>query len=93
MIRWKEIQSNIENQIDLLRKNQEDNDIGRIISQLVESTKLFLNGSIDNNNVKECINRLHNLINAYSSGDIILLADVLEYEILDMVIWIESYCE
>ena len=94
MEEWKRLESNIRDQIIWLRQNKDDIDSGELVSNLVRAIKIFLDEwcILDDNdeNLEECVRRLQDLKEAYSSGDIIFLADVLEYEILDMIFWIEE---
>ena len=97
MEEWKKIECYIRNQIVLLRQNKDEIDSGKLVSKLVREIKLFLDDAFvaDNSSgtLEECVRRLQDLKEAYSSGDIIFLADVLEYEILDMIVWIEDNCK
>ena len=94
MEEWKKLGSDIRYHIILLRQNKDEIDSGEFVSNLVRTVKIFLDKLciLDDNdeNLEECVRRLQDLKEAYSSGDIIFLADVLEYEILDMIVWIEE---
>lgn len=97
MEEWKKLESNIRDQIILLRQNKDEIDSREIVSNLVKDVKFFFDKSFiekdDSGTLEECVRRLQDLMGAYSSGDIIFLADVLEYEILDMIVWIEDNCK
>lgn len=94
MEEWKKQESNIRKQIILLRQNKDEIDSRELVSNLIRDVKLFLDNYFiaenDNDILEECVRRLQDLMGAYSSGDIIFLADILEYEILDIIVWIEK---
>lgn len=94
MEEWKKIECSVKNQVVLLRQNKDGIDTWELVSKLVREIKLFLDDAFDAENssgtLEECVRRLQDLTEAYSSGDIIFLADVLEYEILDMIVWVEE---
>lgn len=94
MEEWKKLESIIRDQIILLRQNKDETDSGELVSNLVRTVKIFLDKwcilDDNNENLEECVRRLQDIKEAYFSGDIIFLADVLEYEILDMIVWIEE---
>lgn len=97
MDEWKKIECYIRTKIILLRQNKDNIDVSELVSKLVRDIKLFLDESFvtENNSgiLEECVQRLQDLKEAYSSEDIIFLADVMEYEILDMIVWIEDNCK
>ena len=93
MEKWQEMKYCINQQIILLRQNKDETNKDELIGKLSNNVKEFLGDTIDENNsatIEECLRRLHDLLDAYSSRDIVFLADVLEYEILDMIEWIED---
>lgn len=94
MEEWKKIESYTKDQIILLRQNKDEINSSELVSKLVKEVKHFLDDTLvtekNSGDLEECVRRLQDLLEAYSSGDIIFLADVLEYEILDMIVWIEK---
>lgn len=94
MIEWKEIETLIRQKTVLLRQNKDEAEPSELVQIIVTQVKSILEDvietGIDNWPVEESIRRLRDLEDAYTSGDIVYLADVLEYEMLDLIYYMEE---
>lgn len=94
MIEWKEIETLIRKKTVLLRQNKEEAEPFELVQIIVALLKSVLDDVIesgaDNWPVEESIRRLRDLEKAYVCGDIVYLADVLEYEMLDLIYYMEE---
>lgn len=92
MKEWNRLEENIQQQVVMLRQNKDDIDSAELVRKIVSSIQLFLECVEDVEEIhwlmEECMRRLQNLIDAFSSEDIVFLADVLEFEILDFIRYI-----
>ena len=94
MQKWNKIIDETEQLIVMLRQNKDEADPLNIVKVLSTETKKFIENALEKENTQiltgELIHRLQKLREAYTGGDIILLADILEYEILDMIYYMEE---
>ena len=89
---WNRLEENIQQQVVMLRQNRDDIDSAELVRKIVSSIQLFLDcvEDVEENRwlLEECMRRLQDLVDAFSSEDIVFFADVLEFEILDMIRYI-----
>lgn len=92
MKEWNRIEEDIQQQVVMLRQNKDDIDSAELVRKIVSSIQIFLDCVEDAEEnrwlMEECMRRLQDLADAFSSEDIVFLADVLEFEILDFIRYI-----
>ena len=94
MEQWKRLEIFTRQQIVLLRQNSDEINTSELLKNLIPEIKAVLEEAGEKENtswpMEECLRRLRDLTEAYASQDIFFLADVLEYEILDLICYIEE---
>lgn len=94
MENWKHLEIETKEVIEELRQNQDERNSSEYIKRLLTTVMETLKQELANQNetipMEMCLGRIQDLKEAYASGDIIFLADVLEYEILDMLYYLHE---